>query len=354
MEKVYCSYCKKMLLRCLSSIKKSKNFFCNGRCKSKFYTIFLKGKNNPNYGKIKKIKTYCNYCKKKLLKHPCHFKKNKRNFCNIKCRAKFYSGKNNVNWKKKKKVFCSYCKKLILKNPNQIKADKKYFCNKKCYGKFQSKFRIGKNHPHWGGGKIEIFCTFCKKSIFIKSYRLKKSENHFCDAKCLGKWFSIVRKGKKSPLWKKIKIQCTYCKKAIYRTTYKLKINKRHFCNKKCKENWMIITNENKGKNNPNWLNGISFELYGEKFDKNLKSFIRKRDQYKCQNEECGIPEKECNTKLHCHHIDYCKKNSDPINLIALCRKCHITTNHNRKYWQEYYENIQIKRKVHTLEKYVN
>ena len=43
--------------------------------------------------------------------------------------------------------------------------------------------------------------------------------------------------------------------------------------------------------------------------------------------------------KLDVHHIDYDKKNNDPKNLISLCRKCHMKTNKNRKYWTKYFQN---------------
>ena len=64
----------------------------------------------------------------------------------------------------------------------------------------------------------------------------------------------------------------------------------------------------------------------------------------------CNAPQKEYFRKLDVHHIDYNKNNNDSINLITLCQNCHSYANWNRVYWQKYYEQIQINRKVHLLE----
>jgi len=94
------------------------------------------------------------------------------------------------------------------------------------------------------------------------------------------------------------------------------------------------------GNKNPNWLGGISNNGYNWKFNDILKSKIRKRDNYACQN--CGMTEEqhieEYYEKLHIHHIDYNKDNCKKSNLIALCLKCNIKANYNRKYWMKYFK----------------
>lgn len=87
--------------------------------------------------------------------------------------------------------------------------------------------------------------------------------------------------------------------------------------------------------NNPNWQGGISFEPYGIEFNEDLKEVIRNRDRRKCQM--CKKTELENQEKLSIHHIDYNKQNNNPNNLITLCRKCHLKTNHNRDYWINYF-----------------
>jgi hypothetical protein len=95
------------------------------------------------------------------------------------------------------------------------------------------------------------------------------------------------------------------------------------------------------GENNSNWLGGISYEPYTKEFNRQLKLFVRTRDNFTCQL--CKIPEKEMTEKLTSHHIDYDKKNCLPINLISLCRSCHTKTNHKREYCKTYLSNILTK-----------
>jgi len=85
----------------------------------------------------------------------------------------------------------------------------------------------------------------------------------------------------------------------------------------------------------PLWQGGKSFEPYGIKFNRKLKGFIRKRDNYTCQ--ECGYIEEKLGYNLHIHHIDYNKQNNNPSNLIGLCRTCHLQTNFNRGDWEKYF-----------------
>lgn len=85
-----------------------------------------------------------------------------------------------------------------------------------------------------------------------------------------------------------------------------------------------------KGERSPFWRGGVSFELYGLEFNKELKSKIRHRDGNKC-----GL----CGSKdlLHIHHVDYDKKNNDPANLVTLCLPCHSKTNTRREHWEAYF-----------------
>ena len=96
------------------------------------------------------------------------------------------------------------------------------------------------------------------------------------------------------------------------------------------------------GKNNPNWIDGRSFEPYTSDFTEELKESIRKRDNYKCQN--CGMTEKEhlivYGSVLHIHHIDYDKTNCQEENLITTCLSCNIRANYNRTYWKQFYQEV--------------
>ena len=97
-----------------------------------------------------------------------------------------------------------------------------------------------------------------------------------------------------------------------------------------------------KKENNPNWKDGKSNEPYPLEFNEKLKEKIRKRDNYQCQNLDCNVTEEEhlivFGRVLDVHHIDYNKTNINIENLISLCQSCHMKTNYNREYWQEYFK----------------
>lgn len=105
------------------------------------------------------------------------------------------------------------------------------------------------------------------------------------------------------------------------------------------------------GENNPNWKGGISYEPYCCIWnDKEFKDDIKKRDRYYCQC--CGITRyisfKVFECDLNIHHIDYNKKNCNPKNLIAVCRRCNSIANSNRIKWKEFYKE-KINAKYTTL-----
>lgn len=83
------------------------------------------------------------------------------------------------------------------------------------------------------------------------------------------------------------------------------------------------------GEKHHNWQNGISFEPYCPKFNKQLKEKIRDRDNHICQL--CGMNE---NGRRHSvHHIHYDKPNCNP-DLITLCTGCNGRVNANRDHYE--------------------
>lgn len=97
------------------------------------------------------------------------------------------------------------------------------------------------------------------------------------------------------------------------------------------------------GDKHPQWQGGKSFEPYTVDWTETLKRSIRERDTYTCQL--CKKPQGDIAHDVH--HIDYNKKNCNPVNLITLCHICHPKTNFNRKYWQGLFtQNILLE--VHT------
>lgn len=327
--KTKCDWCGKVIYRYEYQIKTNKNHFCNYKCVSKF--------RHKNYSK----NIHCDYCKKIINRQIHRIKRNKYNFCNLICSSKWkeknISGKNNPNFNSKK-LKCTYCRKIIMRPKCRIVRCKHNFCNRNCVNKYQKKYWHGKSHPAYSGKNKVVQCSYCKRYLRRSNWILKKYKNYFCDQRCKSKFQTKYLTNK---------VRCDYCNKFVIipKSRFKMKNRQHNFCSIKCSEKFHI------GPNHPTWYDGSSFEPYTPEFNDRLKCFIRDRDRHKCQNINCGIPEKECRTKLHIHHIDYNKLNSDPINLIALCNFCNVRANSGRDYWKKYYQKIQIDRKVHELER---
>jgi hypothetical protein len=97
-----------------------------------------------------------------------------------------------------------------------------------------------------------------------------------------------------------------------------------------------------RGKNNGCWKGGLSFEKYPRIFKNEMRSKIRERDNYTCQ--ECGLKEVDCGRNLDIHHIDFNKKNNSEENLISLCKRCHGNTQRDRNSWTKYYkEKMEVR-----------
>jgi len=89
------------------------------------------------------------------------------------------------------------------------------------------------------------------------------------------------------------------------------------------------------GERHWNWRGGKQYEIYDFRFDNDTKKEIMMRDDYKCQL--CGRTIDLC-----VHHIDYCKTNSYPINLITLCVSCNVKVNYRRDYWKDYFNSYMM------------
>lgn len=94
------------------------------------------------------------------------------------------------------------------------------------------------------------------------------------------------------------------------------------------------IGNLSRGSKSHFWRGGISTLPYSYDWTNYLKISIRERDNYTCQM--CG--EKQGDYALNVHHIDYDKMNCNTDNLISLCNRCHMQTNHHREYWIKFFK----------------
>lgn len=201
----------------------------------------------------------------------------------------------------------------------------------------------------WG----EFYCEFCKTYVEKRLCHGKSAKSCGC---VHDKLVSETKKGKPSFFkgkkhTKETRQKQSEIKKGKYTGQNNPMYGKKHTEDTIKKQSKIRIELElSKGENNPmfgvhrfgeqspNWTGGISFETYPIEFNKELKQFILKRDNYTCQDINC----KHTPNKLHIHHIDYDKQNNNLENLITLCHSCHSKTNgkNNRQYWTGFYQNI--------------
>ena len=281
-------------------------------------------------------------------------------FCSVNCKNIFQIGKERPELKGHKegtieRVTCKHCRNIF----ESYVSHKKKFCSHKCYSEYpkskeiiekwrktmirENKFLKGKDSPMYSK-------KMSKESI---QKRLKTLEGRFSE---IGRKSGETRKRlfKEGKLinWNKGK-KLDFIPKMAFKKGNKpwnkgvkgLHLNsKTEF--KKGQEPW----NKNMigymaGEKNGNWMNGKSFEPYGIEFNKHLKLKIKERDNFTCQ--ECGITEDELklkeklsyNQSLRIHHLDYCKQNNSPFNLMSLCLRCHWKTNYDREHWEKYFKS---------------
>ena len=186
-------------------------------------------------------------------------------------------------------------------------------------------------------------CKICKKELV-------GNQKSTCSWKCRSVLVNSLNKGKPSPFKGKTDRWSLEQRKKIgdsqkgrkMSESFKRQASERmkgkpgFFKGKKHTEEWKENMSLNQsGEKHYNWQGGKSFEPYSVDWTNTLKRSIRERDFYTCQI--CKEPQGDI--ALAVHHIDYDKKNCNPINLIALCCSCHTKTNHNRDYWKKYFSN---------------
>lgn len=93
------------------------------------------------------------------------------------------------------------------------------------------------------------------------------------------------------------------------------------------------------------WKGGISFGKYCPKFNRPFRRRVRARFEYKCV--ECGKTTEENGESLCVHHVHYdkktCCKEGEVVGdrkFVALCRSCHIATNNDREFWEDWFAEI--------------
>ena len=216
--------------------------------------------------------------------------------------------------------------------------------NKVSYALFLCSYCNREIKKRLSAGKRDKSCG-CKKGALISESKkgIKKSEEH---KQKISKTRieNGIAKGENNPFYGK-----NHKEETILELKNKIVGNKtREKISISIKNKWKEAEYREKqinrnGEKSSNWQGGISFIArgYGIEFNKELKQQILERDNYTCQNPQCGI--EIGNYKgLDVHHIDYNKKNNDEENLITLCKNCHAKTfgKNNRQYWINYYRQV--------------
>ena len=99
------------------------------------------------------------------------------------------------------------------------------------------------------------------------------------------------------------------------------------------------------GDKNPLWRGGVSFEPYCPKFNEDFKERVREFFGHTCQFPGCGHVSKPGETKLAVHHVNFrkdscCSADVKPLFVPLCARSCHLKTNTDREYWEQYFTDM--------------
>lgn len=341
---IACQYCDRYFGAAPSEIALGKKF-CSWDCYNK--------------SRSPKQLVVCQQCGKNYEVSACHVESTR--YCSLNCY-------NKVRAKPKKYIVCQQCGKRFAAKPSVIAKGRK-FCSRKCASLAATnqvnctcehcgkKFSLNASHAargrrycsrkcYFAAHKIVVSCKQCGNEIYTKLGKVNSGRANYCSAKCgneakrkervpvmcpeCGKKHTIrlkeLAKGRRycsiecfySSGW--TTLTCTQCGKEFKRYKSLTSEQDHVFCSPKCFYQFRT------GERNNLWRGGVSQLLYGSDWIPRLKRQIRRRDKYACAI--CKAKAKSV------HHIDYDKRNHDPMNLITLCRSCHTKTGHHRRFYQ--------------------
>lgn len=229
-----------------------------------------------------------------------------------------------------------------------------------CLKIYKIRTDVAKKQKHCGCKTKEILSENSLKNWQNQEYKSKQKNSHIelwnseefkkSQSEKIKKFWETLpdeeknnRKNKLKTVWDNIEYRENQSKKHkeyfINNPESKLNLSKKSkelWQNQEFREKILNSYPNRKGELASNWQGGKSFELYGIEFNKELKNFIKQRDNYQCQDPNC----KHLSERLEVHHIDYDKKNNNPENLITLCLNCHRKTNFKRNYYTEFYQKM--------------
>ena len=174
-------------------------------------------------------------------------------------------------------------------------------------------------------------CQKCTNKILGKNNRKEYTKNE------IEKMLTLLEDGLTyHEIGKKFNCSGAHIRRLVIDTFGKEKYNdiKQHTL----KEAGVKLGKLQRRENHPNWQGGLSFLPYCSKFTKALKEKIRNFFARKCY--VCGKTEEENGRKLDVYHVNYdkmvCCNTIKPL-FVPLCLKCHLRTNRNREFWEEFF-----------------
>jgi hypothetical protein len=199
-------------------------------------------------------------------------------------------------------------------------------CGQECNKRFVNGHNIRLGKCNRTGS---IFSKEQKNLISQKLKDIKKSDNHKNNMK---KSFTDDRRKKYAEFLK--------INNPMFNEEVRKKVSLKQK-GRQVKESTKIKLMKYCGPLNSRWKGGISDEGYCDLWkDKEYKKEIKKRDFNTCLNPECS---KKCN-KIVIHHINYDKKDCNPLNLITICSSCNSKANSDREWHKAWYNAILYRR----------
>ncbi len=290
---IQCDKCLNKFVRAFSSQKKSFFIFKKDLCRScsAQETKFRMPITNNHKEALKrgfstrfpKLTIDCKCCQKSF---EVPYRERTRIFCGRSCQAK-----SIIKDDSRKTSVCLICQKEFKHYGEKI------VCGRKCLALYMSKARVNENNPNWVDREqlTKQECPCCNKIFTYVRANLHKGQRRlFCSLSCSnkmagGRWIEN--------------------KEDYYTSDLELE---------------EILEYDS--------------SPYPAGWEK-VKKKILTRDNYECSL--CQGKE-----RLEVHHIDYIKQNCQEENLLTLCKRCHLITNHNRYFWTTVLNGLNSNSKI--------
>ncbi len=300
-------------------------------------------------------------CSKKITLHKSQLNSRGTKYCSHSC-----ASKHRYVDTKYLLLTCvfSECNSQIRIRESQVSASGKWCCSQKCSGKHKSEI----------AEYVKLTCSFCGKRFEkLKSQARSKKYGYYCSRKCQYAHKDMHIK-KAVRLRKQVEVICAVpgCETTFDMKFYRTERSRRLYCQKHVrvrihdkesreklrqvaiardavshlKKVWAdpefrkAFGESRRGAKHPCWNGGSSHKDYDPEFMRTIRYSTKCRDSYRCQL--CHVRKKR--SELHSHHIDHDKDNSDPMNIVTLCRSCHGRVHRKalRDAWRRVLQNLVV------------